>query len=145
MQVYFVYKGVRGYHRLMERLDYVNQPQRAEIERRLKIINFFGEHKAKATEDAFGVSRSTVYLWKKQLRDGGGKLVALAPRSRAPRRRISRSVSHEIIRFIEWYRTEHPGVGKQTIKPALDQFCQRKGLRSVSESTIGREIGRAHV
>ena len=140
MQTYFVYEGVRGYHRLMERLDYVNHPKRQEIERRVKVIEFFNKHGVEATRDAFGVSRSTMYRWRKLLVDGGGKLVALASGSRAPKRKRVRTVSGEIVRFIERCRNEHPGIGKATIKPLLDDYCQEKGLCSVSESTVGRVI-----
>jgi hypothetical protein len=43
MQTYFIYKGVRGYHRLMSIAEYINHPERAEIERRVEIIEFFDE------------------------------------------------------------------------------------------------------
>jgi len=140
MQTYFVYKGIRGYHRLMESLEYVNHPRRAEIERRLEVIKFFDEFGVDATKKAFKVARSTVYEWKKRLRDGGGRLVALASKSRAPKRKRKRETSKGVVEFILRYRTEHPGVGKATIKPVLDEFCQREGLRTVSESTVGRVL-----
>jgi hypothetical protein len=140
MGVFFVYKGVRGYHRLMRSLEYVNHPKRAEIERRDKVITFFGRHGLEATREAFGVSRSTIYRWRKALKDSGGRLVALAPRSRAPIRRRTRTVSREVVKFIEGYRNQHPGIGKQAIKPALDEHCDTRGLRTVSESTVGRVI-----
>lgn len=140
MQTYFVYKGVRGYHRLMSIAEYVNHPQKEEIERRVKIIEFFKKHGAEATQEAFGAARSTVYLWIQRLREGDGKLVALAPKSRAPKRRRKREVSREVVGLILRYRTEHPGVGKATIKPLLDEFCKNNGLRTVSESTVGRVL-----
>jgi len=141
MQTFFVYKGVRGYHRLMKMQDYLNHPKKEEIERRLKIITFFRNHGLEATRDAYKVSRSTVYRWEKALKDSGGELVALAPGSRAPKRRRKREVSKEVVEFILGYRSNRPGVGKVTIKPALDEFCARNRLRTVSESTIGRVIG----
>ena len=33
MQTFFVYRGVRGYHRVMRTLEYLKHPQREEIER----------------------------------------------------------------------------------------------------------------
>ena len=84
---------------------------------------------------------STVYLWKQKLREGGGRLIALAPKSRAPKRRRKREVSKEVLAFILRYRTEHLGVGKQAIRPVLDEYCASKRLRTVSESTVGRVIG----
>ena len=53
----------RGYSRLMRRVDeVVNSPKHEEIETRLKIIQFFDDYGAAATNRAFGKSRSTVYL-----------------------------------------------------------------------------------
>lgn len=49
------------------------------IEKRLKIISFFDKYSDKATRDAFGVARATVYLWKKKLKDAGGNIEALIP------------------------------------------------------------------
>jgi len=140
MQVYFVMKGVRGYHSVMDRQEYVNHPRRDEIEHRLKVIKFFDKHGLVATREAFGVCRATVYAWKKRLKEAGGDLVALASQSRAPKRKRPREVSKEVVQFILSYRTQRPGVGKVTIKSALDEFCAAKGLRTVSESTVGRVI-----
>ena len=61
------------------------------IEERLKIIQFFDEFGADATREAFNKSRSTIYLWKQNLKKANGRIVALAPGSKAPinrRRRI---------------------------------------------------------
>lgn len=38
-------------------------PLEGVITRRLKIIDFYGTYGAEATKEAFGISRSTVYLW----------------------------------------------------------------------------------
>ncbi|MEW6011883.1 MAG: integrase core domain-containing protein [Elusimicrobiota bacterium] len=120
--------------------ELINHPQRLEIERRVKIIDFFDKYGAKATKEAFGVSRSTVYLWKKTLSINGGQLVSLAPLSKAPKRRRRRDVPDAIKDFIVEYRIKHPKVGQETIKPALDIFCDNTGLKKVSISSIGRLI-----
>jgi len=36
-----------------------------------QIIEFFEKYGAEAARDAFGVARSTLFLWKKRLREGG--------------------------------------------------------------------------
>ena len=141
MQTYFVLKGVRGYHRLMDMREYVNHPRREEIERRLKVIKFSEKHGLVATQEAFRVCRSTVYRWKQILNEADGGLIALASKSRAPKTKRKREVSRRVVQFILDYRTKRRGVGKVTIKAVLDEFCARKGLRTVSESTIGRAIG----
>ncbi len=39
------------------------------LQKRLHIISFFDKYGVKATRDAFGVSRATVYLCKKRLKE----------------------------------------------------------------------------
>ncbi|MGC9128974.1 MAG: helix-turn-helix domain-containing protein, partial [Acidithiobacillus sp.] len=58
-----------------------------EAQERLKILTFFDKHGLAATVDAFGVSRRTLYRWKKALRESGGNPAALIPRSSAPKRK----------------------------------------------------------
>ena len=130
-----------GYSRRMQQIDDIlNHPKRSEIESRQKIIEFFDEYGAKATKQAFGQSRSTVYLWKRRLTVSGGRLSALASGNRAPHHRRSRTVVPSIERFIVDYRTVHPGADKTTIFPTLKDACEKAGIKVPSESTIGRII-----
>ncbi len=48
----------------------------------------------------------------------------------------------EIITFIKTLREDKPRLGKEKIKPLLDEFCREKGIQSISESTIGKVIKR---
>ncbi len=50
-----------------------------EVERRVKILDFWKEHGTKAAEDAFGVSERTLYRWQAELAKNGGNLNALDP------------------------------------------------------------------
>lgn len=123
----------------MRRIDeVVNNPKNEEIETRLKIIQFFDDYGAEATRRAYGKSRSTVYLWKQKLKSQG--TIGLVPGTRAPHRRRHRTVVLFVENFIISYRTNHPGVDKTTIHPALKAACERIGIKSPSESTIGRII-----
>ena len=120
--------------------DYVDNPQKEAIERRLEILKFFDEFGLAATNKAFKVSRSTIFLWKKKLYDAGGKLSVLAPGNRAPLHRRKRIIDPFIAQFIIDYRTIHPRADKTTITPALTAACKKAGIKPVSESTIGRII-----
>ena len=51
---------------------------------RLKVIKFHNEFGTKATLAAFPVKRSTIFLWKKTLKDNQGKLSFLIPQSTKP-------------------------------------------------------------
>ena len=125
-------------------MQYINNildhPKRESIEKRLEIIKFCDEFGFKATRQAFGKSRSTIYLWKQKLKKGGGKLSVLAPGDRTPKNKRHRIVHPLIERFIVEYRGAHPGVDKATITPALTAACTGQGIRPVSESTVGRII-----
>ena len=130
-----------GYNRCMRLLeDIAGHPQQGLIEKRVKIIRFFDKYGAEAAREAFGYSRSTVYSWKKKLKESGGKLSALAMGCRAPKKRRIRKVNALIKEFVISYRYQHPGVGKETIKPVLDGYCRERNIESISESTIGRLI-----
>jgi len=120
--------------------DVFDHPKRESIEQRLEIIKFFDDYGAPACKRAFGKSRSTVYLWKQRLREANGKLSALAPGDRSPKNKRHRVVDPFIERFIVEYRSEHPGVDKTTITPAVAAACGREGIKPVSESTVGRII-----
>lgn len=129
-----------GYSRFMRSVDkVVNSAKHEEIETRLKIIQFFDDYGAEATRRAYGKSRSTVYLWKRKLRREG--TAALVSGDRAPKRRRRRIVAPLVESFIVGYRTNHPGVDKTTIYPALRKACERADVKAPSESTIGRIIG----
>lgn len=117
-----------------------NHSAKSEIERRIKIMEFFDKYGAKTTKEAFNVGRSIVYLWKKKLRENGGSLIGLAPESRAPKRKRKRKVHPLIREFVIKYRFEHPQVGQDAIKPALDRYCFNLRIKSISQATIGRLI-----
>lgn len=61
-------------------------------------------------------------------------------KSKVPKKKRKREVSKEIEEFIISYREDHPGGGKETIKYTLDNFCDLKGIKKISVSTIGRII-----
>ena len=140
-QIYIASYYQNGYYRLMKYLeDVTGHPKRIEIEKRVSIIGFFDSYGAAATRQAFHKSRSTLYLWKQQLKQGGGKLSSLSPKTTTPVHKRTRIVSPFIEDFIIGYRRQHPGVDKTTITPILTAACQRRGIKPVSESTVGRII-----
>ena len=140
-QIYVASYYRSGYSCCMRYLnDIFNHPGQKDIEARIKIIEFFDKYGCEATREAFGKSRSTVYLWKQKLKTAGGKLSALAPKDKAPIHRRKRIVYPYIESFIIDYRANHPGVDKATITPVLKAACEKKGIKPPSESTVGRII-----
>lgn len=120
--------------------DIQNHPQKEQIEERVRIIKFFDEFGARATKKAFHKARSTIFLWKKKLKEGNGRLSSLSFLSKEPRNKRKRETSPKVKEFILRYREKHPGVGKEAIFPALKAYSVSLGIKPVSESTIGRII-----
>jgi len=117
--------------------------ERSEVaKQRLRIIEFYKRYGERATKEAFGVDRRLVSRWRRRLADAGGDLSALVPLSTRPHRVRRSDVAQQIIDFIRSLREEHPRLGKEKIKPLLDEYCARAGLKTVSESTIGNIIKR---
>ncbi|MCX8031002.1 MAG: integrase core domain-containing protein, partial [Thermodesulfovibrionales bacterium] len=108
----------------------------------LNIIRFYEKHGEEATKEAFGVDRKLISKWRKRLKGNGGRLEALMPYSTRPKRTRKSKISHEIVDFIRGLRERYPRLGKEKIKPLLDEYCKDKGLKTVSEPTIGNIIKR---
>ena len=111
-----------------------------EAKKRAKILLFWKRYGLKATKDAFGVSRATLFEWKKRLKEGKGRLSSLNTLDKAPRKRRIRLWPIEIIRMIKIIRAEHPNLGKEKIHPELKEFCHKQGIPCPSIATIGRLI-----
>ncbi|OGW56383.1 MAG: hypothetical protein A2Y81_06485 [Nitrospirae bacterium RBG_13_43_8] len=112
---------------------------------RMKIISFYEQYGERATIEAFSTDRKVINRWRKRLRDMGGKLIALVPLSTRPKRVRKSTIPMEIIEFIKSVRRERPRLGKEKIKPLLDAYCIQRGMKSISESTVGNIIKRYHL
>jgi transposase InsO family protein len=111
-------------------------------QQRQRIMEFYDKYGEQATKEAFGADRKVVSQWRKKLRQYGGALEGLVPESTRPKRSRTMTVAIEIVQFIRQIRQEHPRLGKEKIKPLLDEFCQNNGLKTIAESTIGKVIKR---
>ena len=119
---------------------YLDHSKKEEIDMRIKIMKFYKKYGLEATNTAYGVSRSTVYSWQKKLKDSGGNLLSLAPKSKAPKKKRQKIINDKRLQFILEYRIKHPKVSQYVIKPVLDKYCNKEGLERISESTIARRI-----
>ena len=107
-------------------------------ERKYDALIFWGNHGLSATQDAFKVSRSTLYVWRKRYRDGG--LSALHDASTAPRKRRRRHWPSPLKDEIKRLRERHPNIGKEKLHVLLAPWCDEHGSPRPSVSTIGRLI-----
>ena len=86
MQVQHMGYRIRGFYRVAS-LGHLGQMTPQDAQERLKILKFFDTHGLAATQDAFGVSRRTLFRLKTHLargrgqpsRPGGTLLCAQAP------------------------------------------------------------------
>ncbi len=62
--------GIRGYSRV-QKLARILDMTTATAERRLQALQHWEKYGIQAAQDAFGVSRATLYRWRKQFREAG--------------------------------------------------------------------------
>lgn len=136
MRQFNILKGTRGWLWLYDKtIRWLRMRNEAEVRRRVQILDFWKKHGEQAAQDAFGVSRRTLFRWQKSLDTARGRLEALDPKSRAPKKRRFRSVLPGVETFIIRERQEHPRIGKKKLAPLLNAA----GFE-VSESYVGRVL-----
>src|SRR5579862_5788187 len=86
-------------------------------EQRLNVLRFWERHGLAAAQEAFGLSRRTLFAWQAQLRVGRGQPHTLAPRSTRPPRLRRRSWPQPLIEELRRLRDEHPTLGKEKLYP----------------------------
>jgi len=142
MQVFRLSYGVRGFALLADyALRWAHMITRSAKDR-LRILAFWEKHGLPATREAFGVSRRTLFLWKKQLREGRGMAEALNPQSTKPRR-LRRRVSEwppALLSELRRLRETHPNLGPAKCAVLLQPFCARMRVPSPSARTVARLI-----
>jgi len=137
----FIGGALAGYaSKAMNSSNITHHKDRAIIEHRIKVIKFFDRYGAEACKEAFGISRSTVFLWKQKLKDGHRHLEALAPGSKAPKTRRSRNTDPLVADFIVAKRELYPRLGKDKLRELLIPVCTKESVNCPSVSTIGRVI-----
>ena len=109
---------------------------------RLRILEFYQEYGEKATLKAFGVNRKTIWVWRKRLKQGRNQLFSLVPFSTKPKTTRRMEVDLRIIEYIKSLRETYYRLGKRKIKPLVDEYCLKLGIKSISVSTIGKVIRR---
>ena len=136
MRIFNKFRGTAGWLSMWERtIRLRSMRNKPEVERRVKILGFWKEHGMKATKDAFGVSKRTLFRWQMVLAERQGHLDALDPKSTAPLKRRRRNVLPEVEWLIIAERTAHPRYGKKKLKV----FLKEEGY-GLSESYLGRVI-----
>jgi len=139
MRQFNISRGIVGFKTLENYVIRFRLMITKEAQRKAKILTFWCKHGLQATIDAYGVKRSTLYLWKKKLTKDKGKLKSLNNISRRPKTVRKRRVLNEVENFIISQREEHPRLGKEKLSELLKDFCKQKNIVNIySASTLGR-------
>lgn len=110
---------------------------------KLRVIEVFERSGLEATQLAFpGISRRTIYRWRKKFIESEKKLSSLLPLSTRPKRVREMIVPYQILGFIKELRKKYPRISKYKIKSFLDIFCEENNLKKYSVSWIGKVITR---
>lgn len=135
MRIQHVLKNTRGFAKAAQSaLKWRNMRNKAEVEKRLKILTFWKRHGLEATKEAFGTSRATLFRWQQALDTHQGNVSSLDPKSTAPKRRRSRQIPEAIVALIQKERGFDPRIGKEK----LAILIKADELGAYSASTVGR-------
>lgn len=136
MRIQSDFRGRKGWLSMWERtIRFRSMRNKPEVERRVKVLDFWKVYGTEATRDAFGVSKRSLFRWQAALDRAQGKLDALDPKSTAPVARRKRNVLPTVEEIIIRERTAHPHYGKAKLKVTLEE----EGY-PISESYVGRVI-----
>lgn len=109
---------------------------------RLHVLDHYYKYGWKSASDAFGVPKSTLYDWKRVFERSGKKPVSLVPKTTRPHKTRTMTTDHRLVEFIKQMRKEYGNVGKDIIKPFLDEYAASIGIESIGKTTIGKIIKR---
>lgn len=131
-----------NYNKFMKTLESSCNFDASDIAKyRLKVVEFGIKYGWQAANDAFGVKRSTYFLWKKKV-NFQGKLTSLVPRSTRPKRVRQMQVDPRIVLFIKNVREQYGRIGKEKLKILLSEYCKEIGIPAIKATAIGKIIKR---
>lgn len=138
----YISYGVKGILRIAK-LGLIDAHMDDEVRRRLKILAHWHKFGLASTIHAFGVSKSTLYAWRKLLKDAGGNTAALKPASQRPKTVRTHAWHPQILGEVTRLRKLCPNLGKEKVFTKLVPYCQKNDLTLPSVSTVGRMIANA--
>ena len=109
---------------------------------RVKVLEHKNQYGIESAMNAFGVGRSTIYLWQKKYRASRKSVSSLSPKSTKPKRVRKSRIHYLLVEEVARLRLKYPRMGKSKAKVFLDQYCESNDLDKISESSIGRIIRR---
>jgi transposase InsO family protein len=137
----FIFSGIFGYDGFMKTLNHLAAFDSSQLAKlRLQALEFKRQFGLKATLVAYQISKATFYRWKKTYERSQRCLTSLIPQSTRPKRVRKRQVDPKILGRIKELRLSYGALGKDKLKPILDNYCFKEGIKPISASTIGRIV-----
>lgn len=109
---------------------------------RLHVLDHYYKYGYKTARDAFSIPKSTLYDWKRLFEDSGKKPFSLVPKSTRPHKTRVMTTDHRLVEFIREMRKVYGNVGKDIIKPFLDEYAKELGIPTIGKTTIAKIIKR---
>lgn len=135
MQQFNKFRHTKGFIKLWQYTLRFRYMITDEAKRRVKILAFWEQYGTPAANDAFGVSRATLFRWQRALKAQQGQLEALNKRSTAPISRRQRVIPKPVEQLILTERTFEK-LGKEK----LAKLLRDDGIARLSDSTVGRML-----
>lgn len=132
----------KGYINVMKYHNNIPKSIKSVRDFRVKVLEHKEQYGIASAIDAFGVGRSTIYLWQKKYLASRKLANSLSPKSTKPKRVRKSKISFLLIEEVSRIRYQYPRMGKSKLKIFLDQYCEENNLNKISESSIGRIIKR---
>ena len=133
MRQFRLFGGIEEYYLFMKTIISINKSQGNKTAKyRLKVLQHFWKHGLDSTLDAFPVSRPTIFRWQKELKESGGKLQSLVPKSTRPKQVRDTQVSAKVVDKIRILRKRWPNLSKHKLKPLLDVYCTGINHKAIS-------------
>lgn len=109
---------------------------------RAHVITHYYKYGLKPTLEAFNLKKSTFYDWKKTYEASGRKIISLVPKSTKPQTVRTMQTDPRLISFIKGMRQEHGNIGKNVLKPFVDAYADKLGIKTIGPTTIQKIITR---
>lgn len=112
---------------------------------RIHVITHYYKYGLRPTLDAFRIKKSSLYNWINAYEKNGRKVIALVPRKTRPLHVRQMQTDWRIVDFIKQMRIEHGNIGKSMLKPFIDAYTKKLGIKSIGQTTIQKIITRRHL
>lgn len=109
---------------------------------RHKVLLHYYQFGWRSTIDAYQISKSSLFLWKKKYEKSFKRLNSLVPRSTRPKRLRKMNTDWRLVEFIRQLRSTYGNLGKEKIKFFLDEYAKSLKVSSLGCTTIGKIIKR---